>query len=98
MRALAEASAAVHQVSEDEEGGEEEGIEEDLPEPDGAVDPDEVVLEDGEGVEGHALEQDPDLTPEDPRDLLDHSSFALTQLFLERSTAAARRGPALYAQ
>ncbi len=37
------------------------------------------------------LERDPDLGPEDLRDLLDHASFATTQLYLASSTAAGRR-------
>ena len=39
----------------------------------------------------HELEQDPDLSPEDLRDLLGHADFKTTQLYLATSTAAGHR-------
>ena len=39
----------------------------------------------------HVLQRDPDLSPEDLRDLLDHKDFKTTQLYLADSTAPGRR-------
>ena len=39
----------------------------------------------------HELEKDPDLSPEELRDLLGHSDFKITQLYLATSTEVGRR-------